>query len=232
MAAAHSSDTRLGPTETSMPLQIHGRHTSYNVQKVLWLAEELNLEYRHFEVGGRFGGNRTEKFLSMNPQGKVPVLCDGDHVIPESNTILRYLADVYGHGQWMPSSPYQRTLVDRWLDWSIDRLEPAFVQVFWGYYRTPVAHHDHAEIASGVAACDACLQLIAAQLATQSCLAGESLTIADVATGVFLYRLFTMGTAINCPPAVADWYARLQTCAGYRQWVMSDYGELRGRVDY
>ena len=55
-------------------IEIHGRHTSYNVQKVLWLADELNLEYVHFQIGGRFSGNDTTKFRSMNPLGKVPVI--------------------------------------------------------------------------------------------------------------------------------------------------------------
>ncbi len=119
------------------PTKIIGRHTSYNVQKVLWLADELSLEYRHVQKGGRFGGTDCADFLALNTQGKVPVLVHNDRAIVESNTIIRYLSALESDDHWNVSDPFERTLTDRWLDWSIDRLEPAFVAVFWGYYRTP-----------------------------------------------------------------------------------------------
>ena len=113
-------------------IEIFGRHTSYNVQKVLWIADELELEYSHIQIGGRFGGNDTDDFLLMNPFGKVPVLRHGDDLIWESNTIVRYLADSFSKDTWIASTPYERSLDERWMDWSIEKLEPAFVDVFWG----------------------------------------------------------------------------------------------------
>jgi len=37
-------------------LNLWGRQTSINVQKVTWVMAELNLEYNRFDVGGSFGG--------------------------------------------------------------------------------------------------------------------------------------------------------------------------------
>ena len=85
-----------------MPVLIYGRHTSYNVQKVLWLLEELQIQYQHIQAGGKFGGTDTEEFGKLNPMRKVPVLVDGNKVVWESNTILRYVVDSYGEGKWMP----------------------------------------------------------------------------------------------------------------------------------
>ena len=39
-------------------LNILGRATSSNVQKVAWLCEELNIAYDRTDIGGPFGGNR------------------------------------------------------------------------------------------------------------------------------------------------------------------------------
>jgi len=213
-------------------IEIFGRHTSYNVQKVLWLADELDLDYIHTEVGGRFGGNDTQSFLQMNPMGKVPVVRDGEYVIWESNTIIRYLADSYSSGNWISTDPYQRSQVNRWLDWSIDELEPAFVGVFWGYYRTPPEQHNKAAITSSVAHCEKCLAQLDRQLDTHLYLLGNTPSLADIATGVFLHRLIAIELTIEITENVCRWYKRLSARDGYRHWVMSDFTELKGRAGY
>ena len=38
------------------------------------------------------GINRQPEYLKINPVGKVPVIKDGDFILFESNSILRYLA--------------------------------------------------------------------------------------------------------------------------------------------
>ena len=55
-------------------IHLYGRHTSYNVQKVLWILDELNVEYQHTNLGGAYGGLDTEEFAEMNPNRRVPVL--------------------------------------------------------------------------------------------------------------------------------------------------------------
>ncbi|MEM7257492.1 MAG: glutathione S-transferase family protein, partial [Pseudomonadota bacterium] len=170
--------------------------------------------------------------LSMNPHGKVPVVRDGSRLVWESNTIMRYLADTYATDTWIATDAYSRTLVDRWLDWSIDRLEPAFVSVFWGYYRTPPEQHDNTAIAAAVDDCEACLHALSTQLSDQDFLLGDLPTLADIATGVFLYRLATIALPVVFPPTVACWYERLTQRRGYRRWVMSDFSELKGRSSY
>ena len=77
-------------------LTIWGRRNSFNVQKVMWLASELSLDYTHIEKGGSFGGLDAADFVAMNPHRKVPVIRDGDALVWESHAILRYLAASYG----------------------------------------------------------------------------------------------------------------------------------------
>ena len=75
-------------------LTVWGRGNAFNVQKVLWLVGELALAlaHRRVDAGGPFGGLDTPEFLTLNPNGRVPVLQDGGTVVWESHSIIRYLA--------------------------------------------------------------------------------------------------------------------------------------------
>jgi glutathione S-transferase len=55
-------------------MEIWGRTTSSNVQKVLWCCSELNLSYQRYDVGGEFGAYRTPEYLAINPNGLVPMI--------------------------------------------------------------------------------------------------------------------------------------------------------------
>src|SRR6202165_6084521 len=72
-------------------LKIWGRANSVNVQKVLWCLRELDLAYERIDAGMAFGKNHEPNYLVMNPNGRVPHLVDGDFVLWESNSVMRYL---------------------------------------------------------------------------------------------------------------------------------------------
>ena len=97
-------------------LKIWGRRNSSNVRKVLWCAEEIGLAYESIEVGGSFGGTQAADYQAMNPNGLVPVIVDGDFVLWESHTILRYLVGRYGGAALLPQEPRRRAEVEQWMD--------------------------------------------------------------------------------------------------------------------
>ena len=133
-------------------LRIWGRRSSFNVQKVLWLADELNVAYEHVPAGGDFGGLDAADFRALNPHGRIPVLDDAGLAVWESHAILRYLAAGYGRGVYWEEDPAARAPIDGWMDWAQTALQPAFVGgVFWGYYRTPEAERDWPAIGASVA---------------------------------------------------------------------------------
>lgn len=88
-------------------MRLWGRKSSINVQKVLWCLAELGLkedqDFERIDAGLHFGQNRTPEFLALNPNGLVPTLQDGDTVLWESNTILRYLVRKYDTSKRFPS---------------------------------------------------------------------------------------------------------------------------------
>ncbi len=66
-------------------------NTKSRTFRVLWMLEELGLEYEYQPQMPR-----SDAVRALNPLGKVPVLTDGDAVLTDSTAILIYLADKHG----------------------------------------------------------------------------------------------------------------------------------------
>src|SRR5580692_3088233 len=71
--------------------------------RALWVAKELGLDYQHLpiEIGG--DGAKSAEFLAINPNGRLPVIVDGDFVLFESLAITLYLAKKHGIGTLYPA---------------------------------------------------------------------------------------------------------------------------------
>src|SRR5580658_6158606 len=120
-------------------IQIWGRVNSINVQKVLWCSDELGLTIERIDAGRGFGRTDGPEYYKLNPNRRVPTLVDGDLVLWESNSIMRYLAAQYGGATGLyPKEAGPRASVDRWLDWVLSTLNAAAVQVNTGYFGVPV----------------------------------------------------------------------------------------------
>lgn len=213
-------------------LTIWGRSSAFNVLKVLWLADELHLKYKHIDVGGAYGGLDSSEFLAKNPHGKIPVLEDDDLVVWESHTILRFLAANYGNDTIYPMDLKERTKVERWMDWSHTSLQPAFMDLFWGFYRTPESEQNLKIISKAAETCENQFSLLNQILQKQTYLAGNFFSLADFPAGSVLYRYFNMGYAVTEYPNVIKWYQRLNQRKAYQKWIMTDFSELKGRLEY
>ena len=131
-------------------MRLWGRKSSINVQKVLWCLAELGLnegaDFERIDAGLHFGINNTPEFLQMNPNGLVPTLKDGELVLWESNTILRYLVSQYDKNGRFPKGVAVQYGSEKWMDWQVGTLWPALRPTFIGLTRVPGAERDHAGI--------------------------------------------------------------------------------------
>ena len=110
-------------------IRLLGRQTSGNVQKVIFCLEEAGVAYVREDYGRQFGNTLTDAYRKLNPNAKVPTLIDGDLVIWESHTILRYLAAVHAPAL-TGATPADRTMVERWMDFLLAALNTPYVAVF------------------------------------------------------------------------------------------------------
>jgi glutathione S-transferase len=209
------------PDSNQSQLKIWGRANSVNVQKVLWCLRELDLAYDRIDAGMAFGRNTEPDYLAMNPNGRVPTMVDGDFVLWESNSVMRYLALAYGRGyQIYPQAPKARAGVDRWLDWTLSTLQPVDRPVFWALVRTPVAQRDMAAIQKDADAEAVQWRIVDAQLATRRFIEGDQFTLADIAIGAYARRWFGV-EGISKPrlPQLERWFAELASRPGFAQFV-------------
>lgn len=214
-------------------LKLYGRRSAFNVQKVAWLIAELELAHEHIELGGSFGGLDDPDFRARNPHGRVPLIDDDGTIVWESHTILRYLAATRGQDMFGPNEPARRSEWERWMDWSLARLQPAFLTgVFWGFYRTPAAHRDMAAVNAQIEKCTEYMTLLDREIGNKPYLLGDQLSLADIAIGVNFYRYFNIDIARPDVPNVERWYRTLQQRPAYRDHVMLPFDELYGRLDF
>ena len=214
-------------------LKIWGRANSINVQKAMWAVGELGVPHERIDAGGAFGGLNTDEFRAMNPNARIPVIDDDGAIVWESHTIVRYLAAKYGAGSLWPADPGTRSLSDRWMDWTLADLQPAFVGgVFWNFYRTPEAQRNWPLIRQGIARSAILFKLLDRHLADKPFIAGDVLTVGDIAAGAQLYRYFELEIDRPAIPNVEAWYARLSERPAYREHVMVPFEDLRGRLNF
>ncbi|MDC0708604.1 glutathione S-transferase [Stigmatella sp. ncwal1] len=73
-------------------------------QRVLWLLEELGLEYevRRYERDPQTM-LAPPSLKAVHPLGKSPVITDGGQTLAESGAIIEYLVDRYGQGRLKPA---------------------------------------------------------------------------------------------------------------------------------
>jgi glutathione S-transferase len=202
-------------------LKIWGRKNSVNVQKVLWCLRELDLPYERIDAGMAFGRNNEPDYLAMNPNGRVPTLVNGDFVLWESNSIMRYLALAYRpESPIYPQTPKRRAGVDRWLDWTLSTLQPVDRPVFWALVRTPLEQRDMVAIQKDVDAEAVQWRIVDAQLATRRFIEGDDFTIADIALGAYARRWF--GVEGVRKPHLAHlerWFAQFAERPGFQQFL-------------
>ncbi|OPB37709.1 glutathione-S-transferase [Trichoderma guizhouense] len=113
---------------------------SANPWKVAFILEELELPYRFEKI--HEADKKQQPFLSLNPNGKVPVLRDPNNnniTLWESGAIIDYLIDVYDiqHTLHYASGP-EKHLTRCWEHFQMSGQGPYFGQMVW--YTT--FHHE------------------------------------------------------------------------------------------
>jgi glutathione S-transferase len=187
-------------------IKLLGRQTSGNVQKVLFLLEEVKIPYTREDYGRQFGNTQTDAYRALNPNAKVPTMVDGDVVIWESHSILRYLAALHApalHG----ATPAEKSQVERWMDWNLGALNTPYVAVFKDVKNAPEARA--ADYADQVKTLIEQLKILDGQFANREWLALGKLTLAEMSLGPIVKRC--LGFAIERPtlPALEKWQSAI-----------------------
>jgi glutathione S-transferase len=158
-------------------MKVFGDLNSGNCLKVKWVCDRLALPYDWIAVDTMKGETRTPQFLAMNGAGQVPVIeLDEGRTLAQSNAIIRYLAR---DSDLIPADSFLAAKMDEWLFWEQYSHEPyiAVCRFQMIYLGKPASGLDPDKVKRGHAA----LARMEQQLAATPFLAGDTISLADVA---------------------------------------------------
>jgi glutathione S-transferase len=191
-------------------MRIYGDINSGNCLKVKWVCDYLALPYAWIAVDVLKQETRSAQFLKLNSAGQVPVVeFDDGRTLAQSNAIIRYLAR---DSDLIPKDAFAAGKMDEWLFWEQYSHEPAiavcrFQMVYLG---RPAADLDPVKVERGYAA----LTRMDQQLAVTRFLAGEVLTLADVALLAYTRVAHEGGFRLDDYTSLQRWIGEAETFLG------------------
>jgi glutathione S-transferase len=200
-------------------IKIWGWIGSSNVQKVLWCCGELELEYDLEDHGWPYAGYKEAPYLALNPNGLVPTIQDGDFLLWESNSVLRYLAEKYADGKLTPSTPEMRASSNRWMDWQLTTMGPLMTPVYRALIRTAPENREPELIQTSSAAAEKGWHILDRYLSRSDYVGGESCSIGDIPLGILAHRWFNLPMEQRGLNAVRAWYNRLCQRPAYQKHI-------------
>lgn len=161
-------------------LKIYGFDFSSPANKVRMCANALGLEYEYIQVNMQEGEHKSDKYLAVNPAGKVPAIDDDGFTLFESNAIMKYFCDK-SSSSFYPKDPLERAVVDQWCDFVSIHVYMALGRVVFNKIVAPQMGFDVDErsLRDGQVFLGQFLPVIEGQLGKTELLAGDELTIAD-----------------------------------------------------
>lgn len=198
-------------------------------QRVLWLLEEMGLEYeiRHYKRDPKTM-LAPESLKQVHPLGKSPVISDGDIVVAESGTIVEYLVEKHGDGTLKPPVDDPRWLdYQYWMHYAEGSLMPLLVMKLvvgqvpkqpMPFFAKPIAKRISAGLIGGFV--DPRLQeqlaVIEAHLEDRPWFTGEQLSAADIQMS-FPMQAAASRADLSRLPNIAAFVQRLEARPAYQR---------------
>src|ERR1700749_4476436 len=184
-------------------MKIYGDSISGNCLKVKWVCDWLALPYTWIAVDVVKAETPTPQFLALNSAGQVPVVeLDDGRTLAQSNAIIRYLAR---GSALIPQDSFAAAKMDEWLFWEQYSHEPyiAVCRFHMRYLGKAPSELDPDRVQRGYAA----LARMESHLAGAHFLAGDSLSLADIALLAYTRLAHEGGFDLARYASVRHWIA-------------------------
>jgi len=174
--------------------------------RVLWMAQELGLDYEHLPIEIGDAGARQPEFLAINPNGRLPAIADDGLVLFESLAITLYLAKKHSNGRLYPGTLQGEAGAWQWSFWAIAEVDRG-VNI-WSLHavRLPPAEHDAAKRDAALQVLAAPFKVLDAALAGRPYLLGNDFTVADLNVAAVISRAIDMD--LSAVPNLKAWLMR------------------------
>jgi glutathione S-transferase len=186
---------------------------SGNSYKVRLLLAHLGVPYERREVGVLDRSDPRDELAGLNPARRIPTLVlDDGRPLAESNAIIWYL----GEGTpFVPADRYERGRALQWLFFEQYEHEPAIAvaRFLKTYYGKPEIWESQREQLTKRGA--KALHMLEEGLVGRDWLAGDTMTVADVALYAYTHVADEAGFSLDEHPAIRAWLERVAAQPGH-----------------
>ncbi|ABZ92834.1 Glutathione transferase [Leptospira biflexa serovar Patoc strain 'Patoc 1 (Ames)'] len=189
-------------------MKIYGDHQSGNCYKLQLVASFLGITYEWIQLDIKNGDTKTESFLKLNPNGKIPILVlDDGKVLSESNAILNYLAE---GSEFLPKDPYLRAKVLQWQFFEQYSHEPYIAVARFIQHYLGIPEERRVEYESKQSGGHKALKVMEIQLEKTPYLIGDFMTIADISLFAYTHVANEGGFDLSQYPKINQWIERIK----------------------
>lgn len=186
---------------------------SGNCYKVRLLLNQLNIPFTRVPINITQGESRNLKFLSINPNGRVPVLeIKKGQFLAESNAILFYLST---GTKFLPSDKFAQAKVMQWLFFEQYSHEPYIATSRYWLSILNKGDEHQAELQAKQKLGYFALSVMEEHLTNHIFFVEESYTIADIALFAYTHVADEGGFNLTKFPAVQAWIKRIESQSNY-----------------
>jgi glutathione S-transferase len=164
---------------------------------------------------------RREAFVQLNPAAEVPVLIDGAVVVADSGAITEYLEETRPEHGLLGATPVERAETRRLVAWFDVKFCREVTDLLWrekllGRLKRNATPNSEA-VRAGMVNMRAHLDYVAYLFERRNWLAGDALTLADLAAAAHLSVLDYQGDVLwERHPEAKEWYARIKSRPSFR----------------
>ncbi|TBR42459.1 glutathione S-transferase [Marinomonas agarivorans] len=188
------------------PIKLYRNPISGHCHRVELMMALLDLPYETIDLDMANGAHKAPEYLKINPFGLVPAIDDNGIILADSNAILVYLEKKYNDGyNWYPEDPVEAAEVQRWL--SVAAGEIAYGPCAVRLVKVFGVALDYDDAKKKTEAFFAILEPLLEQ---RQYLAGEAITLADVAGYSYISHVPEGGVSLEPYPAIRAWLARVE----------------------
>lgn len=193
----------------SNAIDIYRHALSGHAHRVQLFASLTGIAHNLIDVDLLAGEHKSDEFLAKNPNGKVPVVIDGDAIINDSNAILVYLARKYAP-EWLPTDALQEAEVQEVLSFAANEIAngPAAARL-----NTVFGANLDEERSAATAA--AVLGWLENRLSDREWLVAGRPTIADVAVYTYVAHAPEGNISLDPYPNIRALLARTEALPGF-----------------
>ena len=207
-------------------IKLYGMGLSFNVSKVRYCLNYLNLKYDWVQTNPIAGENRTPEFMNISPTGKIPAIEIDGLKLFESNSINRYLA-ASNNSPIYPQDAQKRAVVDAWMDYVAIHVAHALGRVLLNRVFAPMTGQkaDQESIRVGLEFLDKYFPILEKQLSQNLYLAGREFSLADINLLSVLDPCELAQISVDGYPSLKKWRNSLKSQPFYQK-CYSDYTQF------